>query len=84
MVASQARLIRSGLVPQRLSLLAGWLIGAVAFGSLCAPSSPRSAAAADTAPPSAAAPAAAAAPNEPQYAQMPLDEDIKNRRGAGP
>jgi hypothetical protein len=80
MVASQARLIRSGLVPQRLSLLAGWLIGAVAFGSFCVPSLLQTAAAADAATPSAAATAAAAAPNEPQYAQMPLDEDIKNRR----
>jgi hypothetical protein len=76
MVASQTRLFDGGYMPQWISLLAGWLVGIVAINGwgLGGLEGVELAAAAE-----AAAPPAAAAAAEPQYAEMPLEEEYKKR-----
>jgi hypothetical protein len=77
MVTSETRLTGGGSEPRRLSLLAGLLIGIATFAGSLIRDAERSAAAA--AGPSGAASSASAKSNQPQYEQLPIDEDLKKR-----
>jgi hypothetical protein len=76
MVTSQTQRIGGGFGPQKLSLLMGWLIAIAAFCGLCFQVPWRVAVAAPASPPTAEA------SDQPQYNQLPLDEELKSKHSA--